>query len=74
MYLSLLWTDMLIWGLVVLLLVWGKYIASSPQVQQKWQLFFQSKIAMSSSIILSYYLIIALLDSIQINLGGGGRY
>lgn len=69
---SLLWTDMMIWGLMIFLIVWGKYISSSLQVQQKWQIFFQSKIAMVSSIVLSYYLIITLLDSIQLSLEGGG--
>ncbi len=72
MSLSLLWTDMMIWSLVLVLMVWGKYIASSPQVKQKWNLFFQSKIAMIASIILSFYLAIALIDSIQINFTRGG--
>lgn len=71
MAISLLWTDMMVWVFVVLLVIWGKSIASSPQIKQKFILFFKSKIAMISTIILSYYFIIALLDSVQIVFNNG---
>ena len=65
MKLSLLWTDGMIWLLVLSLLVWGWVIGRSPQVQQQWRQIFHSKIALSSALVLLVYLCIALLDSVH---------
>ncbi|HBQ44672.1 MAG TPA: peptide ABC transporter permease [Thiomicrospira sp.] len=72
MSISLLWTDMMIWGVMLMLAIWGVQVTKSAQAKQKWQLFFQSKVAMISAIILVYYLIIALLDSFQLKSAQGG--
>lgn len=55
----------MIWLLVVALLIWGRIIARSPQVRQQWRQIFQSKIALSSALVLLVYLSIALLDSVH---------
>ena len=72
MTISLLWTDMMIWGLMLFITIWVTTISKSPQVKQKWQQFFQSKVAIITTIILVYYLIIALLDSFQLKSTQGG--
>ena len=66
MMLSLLWTDILVWGLLVVLLflVWGA--SRSPQIRQQWHTIFRSSIAMTSAIILSFYLFFTLLDSVHL--------
>ncbi len=72
MSITLLWTDMMIWGLMFVLAIWGVQVSKSVQSKQKWHLFFQSKVAMISAIILLFYLAIALLDSVQIIFARGG--
>ncbi|PHS34578.1 MAG: peptide ABC transporter permease [Sulfurovum sp.] len=66
MKLVLLWTDMMVWLLVVSLLIWGWVISRSPQVKKQWHAIFRSGIAMASAIILLFYLLFALLDSVHL--------
>ena len=63
-----LWTDIMIWLLVVSLGVWGWTISRSPQVKAQWLAIFRSKIAMTSAIVLLMYVSIALLDSLHFRL------
>lgn len=65
MKMSFLWTDLMIWLLVIGLLFWARIIGRSPQVKQQWQRIFESPLAMACVIILLFYLSIALLDSIH---------
>ncbi len=65
MSLTFLWTDIMIWLLVIALIVWGFIISRSPQVKQQWRSIFKSSVAMISAIILLFYLFFALLDSIH---------
>ena len=60
-----LWTDYMIWGLMLALVAWGWTIGRSVQVKQQWTQIFQSKVAMISAIVLLFYVGIALLDSIH---------
>ena len=66
MMFSLLWTDIMVWFLVISLLVWSRVIARSPQVRRQWHTIFKSSIAMASSIILLFYLLFTLLDSVHL--------
>lgn len=68
MTLALLWTDMMVWFSVILLLVWGRAIFRSPQVKKQWHTIFKSSIAMASAIILLLYLLFTLLDSVHLRL------
>lgn len=68
MKLVLLWTDMLVWGLVIVLLLWSWVISRSPQVKKLWHTIFKSSIAMASSVVLLFYLLFTLLDSIHLRL------
>ncbi len=65
MILTFLWTDIMVWLLVIALVAWGFVISRSPQVQQQWRAIFKSSVAMISSIILLVYLMFALLDSVH---------
>ncbi len=65
MRLTLLWTDIMIWILLFAIVAWGWMIARSPQVQKQWHTIFKSSIALSSAIVLLFYLLFALMDSIH---------
>jgi len=66
MIFALLWTDIMVWTLVISLLVWSRVIARSPQVKKQWHTIFKSSIAMASAIILLFYLFFTLLDSVHL--------
>jgi peptide/nickel transport system permease protein len=66
MIFALLWTDIMVWFLVISLLVWSRVISRSPQVKKQWHTIFKSSIAMASAIILLFYLVFTLLDSVHL--------
>ena len=68
MKLVLLWTDALVWSLVVVLLIWAWVLLRSPQIKKTWHTIFKSSIAMASSVVLLFYLFFTLLDSIHLRL------
>jgi peptide/nickel transport system permease protein len=59
---------MLVWLLVIVLLLWSWVISRSPQVKKIWHTIFRSSIAMASSVVLLFYLLFTLLDSIHLRL------
>ncbi len=63
--LEMLWTDYMIWGLMLALVVWARLISRSPQVRHQWLQIFESRLAMVSAILLMVYLLIALMDSVH---------
>jgi peptide/nickel transport system permease protein len=65
MKITLLWTDIMVWILLFSVVAWGWIISYSPQVQKQWHTIFKSSIAMISAIILLFYLLFALLDSVH---------
>ncbi|CAA6802643.1 MAG: Oligopeptide transport system permease protein [uncultured Sulfurovum sp.] len=65
MTLTFLWTDIMVWLLVVALVAWGFVISRSPQVKKQWQTIFKSSVAMISAMVLVVYLVFALLDSVH---------
>ncbi len=65
MMISLLWTDVMVWILVLALIAWGWVISHSPQVRKQWHMIFQSNIAISCAVILLFYLFFALMDSVH---------
>jgi len=66
MTLTFLWTDLMVWILIFSLVAWGRVISRSPQVKKQWQTIFKSAIAMSSAIVLLFYLLFTLLDSVHL--------
>ena len=65
MTLFFLWTDILVWTLVAAALLGGWMLLRSPVSRQKWVTIFRSKIAMASVIVLFFYMVFALLDSVH---------
>lgn len=55
----------MVWLLVFSLFFWGWVVSRSPQVRKQWQSIFQSHIAISCAVILLFYLMFALLDSVH---------
>jgi peptide/nickel transport system permease protein len=68
MKLVMLWTDMLVWLLVIVLLLWSWVISRSSQIKKLWHTIFRSPIAMASSVVLLFYLLFTMLDSIHLHL------
>jgi len=66
MTLTFLWTDIMVWILVAALIAWGWVISRSPQVKKLWHTVFKSGIAMASAIVLLFYLMFTLLDSVHL--------
>lgn len=65
MIFALLWTDILVWGLLSVLFFVGWGASRSLQVKKQWHAIFRSSIAMASAIILFFYLFFTLLDSVH---------
>ncbi len=68
MILTLLWTDMMVWTLILALIAWGWVVSRSPQVKKLWHTVFRSGIAMASATVLIVYLFFTLLDSVHFRL------
>lgn len=68
MILTLLWTDIMVWILVMVLIIWGWVVLRSPQVKKLWHTVFRSGIAMASATVLIVYLFFTLLDSVHLRL------
>ncbi|RRS31553.1 MAG: peptide ABC transporter permease [Epsilonproteobacteria bacterium (ex Lamellibrachia satsuma)] len=66
MSIVLLWTDIMVWALVISLLIWGWVVSRSVQIKKQWHTIFKSSIAMVSAMVLLFYLFFALLDSIHL--------
>ncbi|MGC9385777.1 MAG: ABC transporter permease, partial [Hydrogenovibrio sp.] len=66
--LEMLWTDYMIWGLMLALVVWSRLISRSSQVRHQWLQIFESRLAMISAILLMTYVMIALMDSVHFRL------
>ncbi len=63
MNITLLWTDIMVWLLLFAIILWG-YIVSN-RAKEQWRAIFKSPIALTSAIILLFYLSFALIDSIH---------
>lgn len=61
-------TDLFIWLLVLGIAIYARSVVSNPLARENWRLVFQSKIATSCAVILSFALGITLLDSIHLKL------
>ncbi len=65
MTLHLLWTDILVWLLMAGFAVLGWRSMRSVQTRRMWQSIFRSGVAMASAMVLLFYLLFALLDSVH---------
>ena len=60
-----LWTDILIFLLVALVIGFIVYARKKPHLNRPWQMVFTSKIGISSAIVLLFYVIVGLMDSVH---------
>ncbi len=58
-------TDILIYFLVFCLVLFVAYIRRQPHLSVPWRQVFKNKIAMSSAVVLSFFIVIGLMDSIH---------
>ncbi|MBN4080577.1 ABC transporter permease [Beggiatoa alba] len=58
-------TDRLIYFLVCSFIVFIAYIRQQPHLSKPWQQVFKNKIAMRSAVVLFFFIIIGLMDSIH---------
>ena len=73
-----LWTDALIYLLVVVVLVIISYARRQPHLRAPWRQVFSRRLASASAVILLAYVLIGLLDSLHFRLplpdnGTGGE-
>ncbi|WP_240693135.1 ABC transporter permease [Thiomicrorhabdus indica] len=61
----MLWTDVMVWGILIALLLGIRSIRRSLQSRRQWLQVFESPIAMASGLILCVYFAIALVDSVH---------
>ena len=61
----LLWSDALIFLLVTSLFLFAWQLRQNPQARKRWHSVFTSKVGLSSFMVIVFYVLIALLDSIH---------
>ena len=61
----LLWTDVMLWALVLALLAYAGRVRANPLSRVTWSHVFESKPAVASAVILLAALLVSLLDSIH---------
>lgn len=60
-----LWSDVLIWLLVVAVVGWWRQVGRDARLWQQWQQVFASASALASAIVLALFVLIALADSLH---------
>jgi len=58
-------TDILIYFLVSCFVIFIAYIRKQPHLSEPWKQVFKNKIAMSSAVVLCFFVIVGLMDSIH---------
>lgn len=61
----LLWTDAVMWALVLALLVYGRLVWRNPVLRARWQRVLRDAAACASAIVLALCLLLTLLDSVH---------
>jgi len=60
-----LWTDILVFLLVALVTVFILYARKRPHLSRPWRMVFSSRIGISSVIVLLFYVVVGLMDSVH---------
>ncbi len=63
--LVILWTDALIFMLVLFSMAFGIYAAGKEHLRGPWGLVVRSRVGVSTLVILSFYVVVGLLDSVH---------
>ena len=61
----ILWTDALVFLLVATVLAFILYARNKEQMRAPWRVVVRSRIAMASLVVLSFYTVVGLLDSLH---------
>lgn len=61
----LLWTDIALFGLVALIMVYAWYVARTPSSRATWARVSKHTPAMCSAVVLSLFVVVGLLDSVH---------
>lgn len=64
-----LWTDILIWLLVLLCIIGGYYSSKHPHLREPWKRVAKSSVAVASGTFLAAFILVGLLDSIHFKAG-----
>ncbi len=64
-----LWTDLLLWLLVLLTVVFIRYASGRRHLREPWQRVFRSGMAVGAGVVLGAFILIGLLDSIHFRSG-----
>ncbi|MBG7601867.1 MAG: ABC transporter permease [Gammaproteobacteria bacterium] len=64
-----LWTDLLLWLLVLLTVVFIRYAGKRRHLREPWQRVFRSGMAVGAGVVLGAFILIGLLDSIHFRSG-----
>ncbi len=67
-----LWTDLMVWTLLFVILAGIRSIKKSEQARKQWRRIFESRVAMASTVILVFYFVFALLGSVHVQLTSNG--
>jgi peptide/nickel transport system permease protein len=63
-------TDVLLWLLVAALAVYALYCRRRPHLAAPWKRVFQSKAAVASGVVLGFFLLVGLADSLHYRAAG----
>lgn len=66
--LAMLLSDWLIWALALCALLAGFYMHRQPHLREPWQRVFQRRLGMVAFVILVFYMVMGLLDSIHLRI------
>lgn len=61
----LLWSDVLIYVLVLSIVLFFRHLRKNPLSRARWRAVFESRAGMASFVVILFYVLIALLDSIH---------
>jgi peptide/nickel transport system permease protein len=64
----LLWTDVVVWLLLLLMLAYGWVVSRNPALAANWRKVFHTPAAMASSMLLAVCLLVTLIDSVHYRL------
>ncbi len=63
-----LWTDLMVWTLLFVIVAGIRSIKNSEQARKQWRRIFESRVAIASVVILIFYFAFALLGSVHLQL------
>lgn len=63
--LEIMWTDVFVWLMVVVALVYAAHASRTPALRQAWRSVFYTPSAIACAVVLAFFVVVGLLDSIH---------